>query len=227
LSDFEKLQKDYKQLQAKSDDGGQAARKAEAAQEAAENQLADIRQELAEKERKLKEARERLDEAEKAEKAAKAEAQAGKAALGKRESELYAIRHERNELQLGQQILAKEATQLREQVVSIRPVRYQLASADVVAQQQRVLAEVQEVLAVYPEAEFAITGHTCNLGAKELNLMLSQERAEGLQNFLLQNGVAEDRLALVKGLADEQPEASNETDAGRQRNRRVEIEVLR
>lgn len=231
LRDYEKLQKDYVLLESKTANGGASAEKALASQQAAEAELAQIRKQLAQKEKQLQDARKRIKKAEDAQKAekekAQKEARAGKAALGKREAELQAARAELGRLQLGQQVLAQEAEQLRSEVLAIAPVRYKLASSDIAIQQQRVLAEAREVLAVYPQSQFQITGHTCNLGSKEGNLKLSQERAEGLRDFLIANGISESNFAETRGLADEQPEATNDSDEGRQKNRRVEIEVLK
>lgn len=229
LRDYENLQRNYLRLQSGAAGGTEAMKKALASQKAAEAELVQIRKQLAEKEKQLQDARKRIQEAEDAQKKVEADAQnaaqAGKAALGKREAELQAARAELGRLQLGQQVLLQEAKDLRTEVLTIAPVRYELASSDVAIQQQRVLAEAQEVLAVYPESQFEIIGHTCNLGSKEGNLKLSRARAEGLRDFLLRNGVPEKNFSQITGIADEQPEASNETDAGRQKNRRVEIKV--
>lgn len=252
LGDFEKLQKAYVQLKAKSANGGEAAQQAMAARQAAEAELVKVRERLKGEEIKLQQAEQKVKEVEAKKKeieaaakkeakaqAAKAEAQAatilateaasqaGKAALGKCEAELQTARQELGKLQLGHDLLAKEAQALRERFVSIEPVRYQLASANVVAQQERVLAEVRQVLEVYPKASFAISGHTCNLGSEEGNRKLSEERALLLKQFLLDNGVTEDRIAEATGFGDKQPEAPNDTDEGRRQNRRVEIRVVK
>lgn len=231
LGDFEKLQKSYIELKAKSADGGEVAKKAMAAREVAEEKLQKLQEKLQGEEAKLQEARKRVQQVEAKKKAAEAdakgEAEAGKAALGKCEAELQKARREMGELQLGQDMLVKEAEALRKRFVNIEPVRYQLASANVVAQQQRVLAEVKQVLEVYPKAKFSINGHTCNIGSEEANLKLSENRAILLRDFLIENGVEEERFTLVEGCGDTEPEASNETDEGRRQNRRVEIEVVR
>ena len=160
------------------------------------------------------------------EKNAKEVEEAGKVALGKREAELQKARSEMSELQLGQTKLLEEKEALRKRFVHIEPVRYQLASANVVAQQQRVLAEARQVLEVYPDAKFTIKGHTCNIGREDANLKLSEDRALLLKDFLVKNGIEDTRFTLVEGCGDTEPEASNDTDEGRRQNRRVEIEVV-
>ena len=230
LGDFEKLQKSYIELQAKSADGGDAAKQAIAARVAAEEQLLQVKQKLKIEEANLKKARERVQQVEEKKKAvevdAKEKQEAGKAALGKFEAELQKARREMGELQLGQKTLMEEKEALRKRFVHIEPVRYQLASANVVAQQQRVLAEARQVLEVYPDAHFSIKGHTCNIGTEEANLKLSEDRAGVLKDFLVENGIEADRFTLVEGCGDTQPEASNDTEEGRRQNRRVDIEVV-
>ncbi len=231
LGDFEQLQTSYVKLQQEAAGGGEVAQKAIAARETAERELRKLQQKMQGEEAKLRKARERVQEVEEKHKAVEADAkaaeEAGKAALGKCEAELQQARREMGQLQLGKEQLVKETEALRKRFVQIEPVRYQLASANVVAQQQRVLAEVKQVLEVYPDANFSIKGHTCNIGSEEANLKLSEDRALVLRDFLVANGIEEKRFTLVEGCGDTEPQASNENDEGRQQNRRVEIEVIR
>ena len=83
---------------------------------------------------------------------------------------------------------------------------------------ERLVAFLQR----YPERRVEIEGHTDNVGASEYNLGLSQRRAESVLNYLTQHGVVRSRLS-ASGLGQERPIASNQTAAGRQQNRRVEI----
>ncbi len=207
--------------------GGELAQEAIAARKAAEEELAKLQQKIEGQETMLEQARKRLLEAKKQKEAVENEAAAGKAALGKREAELQEARREMSALQLGQKTLVEEVEELRKRFVSIEPVRYQLASANVVAQQQRVLAEVKQVLEVYPDARFTIHGHTCNIGSEGANLKLSEDRALLLRDFLVKNEVPAERFTLVEGCGHTLPQASNETDEGRRQNRRVEIKVTR
>ncbi|MBK1832914.1 OmpA family protein [Roseibacillus ishigakijimensis] len=225
MGDFEKLQKSYLELQAKSGGEAKGAQEAIARRKEAEAELEKLREKLRVEEEKLKKARQQVEEVEKEKEDAEQDAAKGKAALGKLETELQKARRELGDLQLGQSQLTREVTALRERFLSIEPVRYQLASADVVAQQQRVLAEVRQILEVYPETHFAIKGHTCNLGSKEGNQKLSEQRAAGLRDFLVAAGLAETLFTEVRGCGDNEPEASNESEQGRRQNRRVEITV--
>jgi len=67
-----------------------------------------------------------------------------------------------------------------------------------------------------------IEGYTDNVGSDALNLDLSQRRAEAVRGFLIKNGVNGERVT-ARGYGEASPVASNDTEAGRQQNRRVEI----
>ena len=68
---------------------------------------------------------------------------------------------------------------------------------------------------------FQIAGHTDNTGSKDANLKLSRERAEAVKTFLVKfYGISPERL-VARGYGETQPVASNETEEGRARNRRV------
>lgn len=70
-----------------------------------------------------------------------------------------------------------------------------------------------------------ITGHTDNVGGKEYNLKLSLRRAEAVRDYLAGLGVKAKKMK-VSGAGETSPVASNSTNAGRAKNRRVEIEVF-
>jgi outer membrane protein OmpA-like peptidoglycan-associated protein len=69
-----------------------------------------------------------------------------------------------------------------------------------------------------------ITGHTDNVGDSEFNQKLSLERAQAVKNWLVQKGIASNRMRTV-GRGEKEPVASNATDAGRAENRRMEFFV--
>ena len=71
-----------------------------------------------------------------------------------------------------------------------------------------------------------IAGHTDNRASAEYNKDLSQRRAESVKAYLVENGIAKDRIR-AKGYGESEPVASNDTEEGRQKNRRVEVRVLK
>ena len=75
------------------------------------------------------------------------------------------------------------------------------------------------------ELMFEISGHTDNKGGWEYNMQLSEERAETVVNYFIDHGIDKSKL-VYSGYGYEKPIASNDTDAGRQKNRRVEMLVL-
>jgi outer membrane protein OmpA-like peptidoglycan-associated protein len=70
-----------------------------------------------------------------------------------------------------------------------------------------------------------ISGHTDNIGSMEDNLQLSLNRAKAVMNYLLSKGISVERMN-VKSFGEAQPKDSNQTEQGRQKNRRVEIELI-
>ena len=67
-------------------------------------------------------------------------------------------------------------------------------------------------------------GHSDNVGSDESNKKLSQQRVNSVREYLVSKGIESGRIAAV-GYGEERPVATNETDAGRQRNRRVEVQI--
>ena len=73
-----------------------------------------------------------------------------------------------------------------------------------------------------PQTDFTIIGYTDNTGGYDLNMRLSQERADAVRNYLMGQGVSGSRLK-SKGEGWANPVATNETAEGRAQNRRVEM----
>lgn len=86
------------------------------------------------------------------------------------------------------------------------------------------LAKVSGILLAYPGLKLQLEGHTDSIGSDEYNLRLSQQRADAVRDFLTEQGVAAGNITST-GLGKEDPVASNDTAAGRQQNRRVELVV--
>jgi len=86
------------------------------------------------------------------------------------------------------------------------------------------LADLAEVLAKYPDEHIEVLGFTDSTGSEEHNRDLSARRAEAVRRVLVARGVSE-KDARAIGMGEAQPVASNETRAGRARNRRVELRI--
>jgi outer membrane protein OmpA-like peptidoglycan-associated protein len=76
----------------------------------------------------------------------------------------------------------------------------------------------------YPERTVTIEGHTDSVGSEDLNLGLSQRRADAVRSYLMQQGIDGSRIT-AKGMGESVPVASNDSEGGRQQNRRVEVIV--
>jgi outer membrane protein OmpA-like peptidoglycan-associated protein len=73
-----------------------------------------------------------------------------------------------------------------------------------------------------PDRRVVIEGHTDNVGSDDTNLGLSQRRADSVMTFLVQRGIARERI-MSTGKGEHQPVADNQSEGGRQQNRRVEV----
>jgi outer membrane protein OmpA-like peptidoglycan-associated protein len=86
------------------------------------------------------------------------------------------------------------------------------------------LQKVTDILARYPKTIIHVVGHTDSVGSESYNMTLSQQRAQSVVNYFAGQGIASNRLVSV-GRGESEPRATNETEAGRQLNRRVELYV--
>jgi outer membrane protein OmpA-like peptidoglycan-associated protein len=87
------------------------------------------------------------------------------------------------------------------------------------------LSQLATSLQRYPGTEVLIVGHTDSQGTDAYNMALSQRRADSARNYLVSMGIPGDRIRTA-GRGETEPVASNETEAGRQQNRRVEIAIF-
>ncbi|MDN3607555.1 OmpA family protein [Kaistella yonginensis] len=86
------------------------------------------------------------------------------------------------------------------------------------------LDKLAQVLTNNPDTNINIYGHTDSKGADSYNLSLSERRAGAVKSYLMAKGVSSSRM-LAMGMGENEPIASNDTDAGRAQNRRVEFAI--
>lgn len=84
---------------------------------------------------------------------------------------------------------------------------------------------VTNVLKKYPETRILVEGHTDSTGSETYNQKLSERRAQAVKNAIVSRGVAESRIETA-GFGESKPYASNQTAAGRQLNRRVNVVII-
>lgn len=87
------------------------------------------------------------------------------------------------------------------------------------------LLKLSDYLETNEKVKIEIQGHTDNVGSKEFNDTLSSERAESVRNYLVENGISENRISFI-GFGYDRPISSNDSESGRQLNRRVEIKLI-
>ncbi len=89
----------------------------------------------------------------------------------------------------------------------------------------KTLDELVEYLHRKDDERIEVGGHTDNIGTAAKNLKLSQERAQSIVSYLISKGIGGERL-VAKGYGSTDPVAENNTEDGRQRNRRTEVKIL-
>ncbi|MCU0401700.1 MAG: OmpA family protein [Algoriphagus sp.] len=109
--------------------------------------------------------------------------------------------------------------------VTLKDVNFKVGTAELESDgTQNVLKEIAEFLLNQPNLVVRINGHTDNLGDPTLSKELSLQRAIAVRNYLVANGVNFEKLR-ISGWGGTKPIASNATEAGRAKNRRVELTV--
>ena len=101
---------------------------------------------------------------------------------------------------------------------------YAQDSDELTAASRDNLRRLATSLEKYPNTRVMIVGHTDTQGGTDKNLDLSERRAKALSDFLEQIGISKSRMTAL-GRGDAEPIAANDTDAGRQWNRRIEIAI--
>lgn len=176
----------------------------EAALKAAAEREADLQKKLAEEQAALEAQKKAL-----AEERAKAEARQQEA-IGKL-----------NELQSKLIQVSKDARGI---ILSMSDILFDVNKASLKQDLKTSLAKVAGILSVYQQFNVSIEGNTDNTGSAEHNMKLSEQRANNVKAFLVEQGIDEKRLT-AKGLGMTMPIADNKTKEGRQKNRRVDLVI--
>ena len=104
-------------------------------------------------------------------------------------------------------------------------VNFDTAKATIRPESFSNLDAVVEFMVHKKTARVEISGHTDNVGNAKTNKTLSEKRAQACRNYIVSKGVDKKRLEAI-GFGDERPIAPNDTDEGRQKNRRIEAKEL-
>jgi outer membrane protein OmpA-like peptidoglycan-associated protein len=187
-----------------------AEQQAQQSQQAAEQAQA-IAQQQAEERARAEEAARRAREAQ-----AQAEQSAQQAA------QQSAQMRERLREQLNQVLQTTETA--RGLIVNMSDVLFDFNKYTLKPEAREKLAKVSGILLSYPGLKLQVEGHTDSIGSDEYNQKLSEQRAEGVRDYLVAQSVSDENVT-ARGFGKSDPVADNSTDQGRAQNRRVELVV--
>jgi len=164
--------------------------------------------------------------------AARREAEAGRTAAEARVSEatVAAASSEKEKADLREQLreqlnrVIETRETARGLVINLSDVLFDSGSATIKPGAREKLSRLSGILISHPELQLEVEGHTDSQGALALNQRLSERRAESVRGYLVGQRIAAASVGTA-GFGEDQPVATNETAAGRQQNRRVEVVV--
>ena len=107
-------------------------------------------------------------------------------------------------------------------VISLPDVLFRFDSAELTSDARYTAREIAEVLSKVPSRQISIDGHTASIGSEQYNQRLSESRARSVAREITSAGVSREHVR-IRGRGEQDPIASNRTESGRQRNRRVEV----
>ncbi len=111
-------------------------------------------------------------------------------------------------------------------MLSIENIQFEADSARLMAQEKEKILRIAALLERYPDKELLISGHTALAGTAAARQKLSEERADAVARFLVENGVRSEYNVYTRGFGAEKPLVPNTSEDNRARNRRVEITIL-
>ncbi len=123
------------------------------------------------------------------------------------------------------EVAAKQRSELfQQQLASLDfgALAFTQGSAVLTNESGPALDALTQLLLQFPEQRIRVAGHTDNTGRPAVNLRISQERADTVGSYLISRGVATSQV-VIRGFGASRPIADNSTEAGRARNRRIEI----
>jgi outer membrane protein OmpA-like peptidoglycan-associated protein len=160
--------------------------------------------------------------------AAQSEAERAKLAAQQAEQQRQQAENEKAQLRerLRQQLslILETRETARGLIVNISDVLFDFNKYTLKPGAREKMAKVSGILLAYPGLKIQVEGHTDSIGSDEYNQRLSEQRASTVRDYLVAQGVPNPSVTAV-GFGKSRPVVSNDTDAGRQQNRRVELVV--
>jgi len=155
-----------------------------------------------------------------------AETDKAKAAAAQSENLRQQAENEKQELRarLLQQLNSILATRdsARGLIANMSDVLFRSGSFELLPGARERLAKVSGIVLAYPSLHVAIEGHTDSVGSDQYNQQLSEQRAQAVRDYFVQQGISGTSVE-AHGFGKTEPIASNDTAEGRQQNRRVEL----
>lgn len=202
----------------------QQAEASRLAEEAARQRAAaDVKTAQEQAEADVKLAQQRADAARASEEAALRDAAGAREAADRAAAERDAMR---SKLESSLSAILDTRREARGLVVNLGDVLFDTGKSTLRPEAREKLSRLTGVMIAYPgQYTLAFEGHTDSTGSDELNLRLSQARAEAVRDYVMGGGVRNEKIIGARGFGKAQPVADNDTVDGRQRNRRVEIVI--
>jgi outer membrane protein OmpA-like peptidoglycan-associated protein len=194
----------------------------------AKEQAASYREAMLRSERELEMARQRASQAQTEAERAKANEEVARIEAERSRLESEQAKRERDEMRQRLFVSISEILETRREarglIVNLSDVLFDFNKATLKPGAKEKLSKLTGIMLAYPGPyRIEIEGHTDAIGSEEYNLKLSEERANSVRSYLLQAGIAQNRIIATRGLGKSKPVATNDTPEGRQVNRRVEI----
>ena len=126
---------------------------------------------------------------------------------------------------MGTEVDARGCPIEKQAPIVLKGVTFEFDSARLTSQAEGRLDNVAEALQSSASMSVRVSGHTDSIGSDSYNKQLSQDRADSVKRYLVDQGIESTRLTTM-GYGESRPVASNDTAAGRAQNRRVELDVM-
>lgn len=110
--------------------------------------------------------------------------------------------------------------------ISLENIQFKPDSAELTESEMAKIRKIAAILQAYPDNDLLVSGHTALAGTENARQQLSEARAESVADFLVGLGVREKNRVFTRGFGARVPIASNQTEEGKAKNRRVEITIL-
>jgi len=168
------------------------------------------------------------NDAQRQQRAAEADSDMNRASAASSDAQLQQALRDREELRarLLQQfnLILETRDTVRGLVVNMSDVLFDSGKYTLRPLAREKLAKISGIVLAYPSLNLAVEGNTDSVGTDSFNQQLSEQRAEGVRDYLTKQGVPESSTTAA-GFGKSRPIASNDTAEGRQQNRRVELIV--